>query len=62
MNPHVRASGILLELAGDLMAEGGTPADVDAAARLLVRAADEARKGASWARANAPPPEPDPPF
>lgn len=62
MNPHLRAASILIEIADAMMAEGGTPADVDAAARLLARAADEARKGASWARAHAPPVEPDPPF
>ena len=53
---------VLMELALDLMADGASPSDIDAASRLLERATSEAKQAAVAARLFAKPSDNDPPF
>lgn len=46
VNPHLHAARVLIDIAAELMADGGTKEHVDAGSRLLARAASEAREGA----------------
>lgn len=61
---HAHCARVLAVLALDLIADGGTPDNAEDAARMLERAASEARAAAMAARVWKPPPtDPDaPPF